>query len=59
MSTPIATARRNLAQRIEALLTKIRDQHTPSAAWQLDQVAQAICERFAHGESGRERRRWR
>lgn len=55
MSTPIATGRRNLAQRIEALLAKIRDQHTPSAAWQLDQVAQALSElegeRFAHGES--------
>ena len=55
MSTPIATSSRNLAQRIEALLVRIRDQHTPSAAWQMGQVAQALSElvgeRFAQGES--------
>ena len=54
MSTPIITARRNLAQRIGNLLRKAGGDEPNLTPWQLGQVLEAIKqleeERFAEGE---------
>lgn len=54
MSTPIITARRNLAQRIANLLRKADGDELKLTPWQLGQVREAIDqlreERFAQGE---------
>jgi hypothetical protein len=54
MSTPIVTARRNLAQRIANLLRKAGGDELKLTPWQLGQVREAIEqleeERFAEGE---------
>jgi hypothetical protein len=54
MSTPIITARRNLAQRIANLLRKAGGDELKLTPWQLGQVREAIEqleeERFADGE---------
>ena len=54
MSTPIITARRNLAQRIANLLRKAGGDELSLTSWQLGQVREAIEqlgeERFAEGE---------
>ena len=54
MSTPIVTARRNLAQRIANLLRKAGGDEFKLTPWQLGQVREAIEqlgeERFAEGE---------
>jgi hypothetical protein len=54
MSTPIITARRNLAQRIANLLRKAGGDELKLTPWQLGQVREAIEqleeERFAEGE---------
>lgn len=52
--TPIATARRNLVQRIDNLLRRVAAGTLEPTAWQIDQVQRAIEqleeERFAEGE---------
>ena len=54
MTTPIITARRNLAQRIDGLLRKVAAGALQLTAWQVDQVVLAIDQleeqRFAEGE---------
>ena len=53
MSTPIITARRNLAQRIANLLRKAGGDELKLKPWQLGQVREVIEqleERFAEGE---------
>lgn len=54
MSTPITTARRNLAQRIANLLRKASGDELSITPWQLSQVREAIEQleegRFAEGE---------
>ena len=54
MSTPITTARRNLAQRIANLLRKAGGGELNPTPWQLSQMREAIEqleeERFAEGE---------
>jgi hypothetical protein len=54
MSTPIITARRNLAQRIANLLRKAGGDELKLTPWQLGQVREAIEQleeaRFADGE---------
>jgi hypothetical protein len=54
MSTPIITARRNLAQRIANLLGKTGGDELNLTPWQLGQVREAIEQleggRFAEGE---------
>ncbi len=54
MTTPVRTARRNLAQRIDSMLRKVVAGALEPTDWQLDQVEAAIAaleeERFAEGE---------